>query len=127
MQQIQSALAEVTKMVEDQIKDSAATKFIAGEIAASIATPNVTCSSTDYSKAVGVDMSFVEQLAAKYCEGTTDSATLTGKDIGSSAYGGYSFHFDHVDGGDCPANCTDAYNSAITACMLSSIMALMTC
>lgn len=102
MEQINSVLASVPKLVEDSNK---------------AAKPNVTCSSDDYTKAVNVDIVFMQSLANKFCNGTSDSATLTNKDLGSTAYDGYSFQFDYTAWDDCTANCTEAYKAAISACM----------
>ncbi|KAL4802222.1 hypothetical protein BDV18DRAFT_164050 [Aspergillus unguis] len=76
-----------------------------------------TCASRDYSKALGIDTSFMNKLASKFCEGDKKerSQDLTAKDIDSSAYEGYSFNFE-MNPGDCSTDCAAAVKSTFSRC-----------
>ncbi|OGE54560.1 hypothetical protein PENARI_c006G07896 [Penicillium arizonense] len=81
--------------------------------------PEVKCSSTDYSKAVSVDVSFMSKLADKFCSGDTSkkrSQDLTAKDVSSSAYENYKFHFELDPGKNCKTDCKAAFKSMTGKC-----------
>ncbi|KAJ6026941.1 hypothetical protein N7499_005045 [Penicillium canescens] len=81
--------------------------------------PEVKCSSTDYSKAVSVDVSFMSKLADKFCSGDTSkkrSQDLTAKDVSSSAYKNYKFHFELDPGKNCKTDCKAAFKSMAGKC-----------
>jgi hypothetical protein len=85
--------------------------------------PEVKCSSTDYSKAVSVDVSFMSKLADKFCSGDTSkkrSEDLTAKDVSSSAYENYKFHFELDPGKNCKTDCKAAFKSMTGKCMCLS-------
>lgn len=81
--------------------------------------PDVTCASKDYSDALSVDASFLNQLADKFCSGDTSkkrSQDLTAKDVSSSAYADYKFHFELDPGKECKMDCKAAFKSMTSTC-----------
>ncbi|KAL4805616.1 hypothetical protein BDV18DRAFT_165833 [Aspergillus unguis] len=82
--------------------------------------PEVTCATKDYSKAIEVDSSFLDKLADKFCSDNDDgkerSKDLTAKDVSSSAYERYKFHFDYKPGKDCKTDCKAAFKSMTGTC-----------
>jgi hypothetical protein len=80
----------------------------------------IKCSSTDYSKAVNVDISFMQQIADKFCGGDMSkklSQDLTNKDVSSSAYDNYKFHLEFDPGKSCKTDCKATFKSMIAKCM----------
>lgn len=85
--------------------------------------PDVTCASKDYSDALSVDATFLNQLADKFCSGDTNkkrSQDLTAKDVSSSAYADYKFHFELDPGKDCEMDCKAAFKSMTSTCTIFS-------
>jgi hypothetical protein len=81
--------------------------------------PEVKCV-TDYSKAVSVDVSFMRQLADKFCSGDKSkkrSQDMTAKDVSSSAYENYKFHFELDPGKNCKFDCNAIFKSITGKCM----------
>ncbi|OKP14964.1 hypothetical protein PENSUB_4309 [Penicillium subrubescens] len=79
----------------------------------------VKCSSTEYSKAVDVDISFMQKIADKFCDGDMSkkrSQDLTNKDVSSSAYDKYKFHLEFDPGKNCKTDCKATFKSIIGKC-----------
>jgi hypothetical protein len=82
----------------------------------------VKCSSTEYSKAVDVDISFMQKIADKFCDGDMSkkrSQDLTNRDVSSSAYDKYKFHLEFDPGKNCKTDCKATFKSIIGKCMSS--------
>lgn len=80
----------------------------------------IKCFSTDYSKAVDVDITFMQQIADKFCGGDMSkkrSQDLTNKDVSSSAYDKYQFHLEFDPGKSCKTDCKATFKSMISKCM----------
>ncbi|KAJ5216527.1 uncharacterized protein N7498_002934 [Penicillium cinerascens] len=85
--------------------------------------PKVTCSDTTYSKAVAVDVAFVNSLSDKFCKGDAKKArnmTLSGDDISSQAYKKYTFDFSYTPPKDvneqCDTDCAGAIKAMTAGC-----------
>jgi hypothetical protein len=85
--------------------------------------PKVTCSDTGYSKAVAVDVSFVNSLADKFCKGDSKKerhVTLAGNDISSDAYKKYTFDLTYNPPKDvneqCDTDCPGAIKAMTAGC-----------
>ncbi|OOQ87360.1 hypothetical protein PEBR_17159 [Penicillium brasilianum] len=79
----------------------------------------IKCASTDYSKAVDVDISFMQKVADKFCDGDMSkkrSQDLTNKDVSSSAYDKYKFHLEFDPGKNCKTDCKATFKSMISKC-----------
>jgi hypothetical protein len=86
--------------------------------------PEVECVNTDYSKAVSVDVSLMRRLANKFCSGDKNkkrSQDLTAKDVSSSAYKNYKFHFDLDPGKNSKFDCNAVFKSITGKCMHPSL------
>ena len=100
--------------------------------------PEVKCSDTGYSKAVAVDVSFVNSLADKFCKGDSKKerhVTLAGNDISSDAYKKYTFDLTYNPPKDvneqCDTDCPGAIKAMTAGCESSLSLeletVLMTC
>jgi hypothetical protein len=85
--------------------------------------PKVTCSDTEYSNAVAVDVSFVNSLADKFCKGDSKKerhTTLAGNDISSDAYKKYTFDLGYTPPKDvneqCDTDCPRAIKAMTSNC-----------
>ncbi|KAJ5912034.1 uncharacterized protein N7473_001337 [Penicillium subrubescens] len=81
--------------------------------------PEVKCVNTAYSKAVSVDVSLMRMLANKFCSGDKNkkrSQDLTAKDVSSSAYKYYKFHFELDPGKNSKFDCNAVFKSITGKC-----------
>lgn len=73
----------------------------------------------DYSKAIGVDVSFFQRMSENFCGrdlSKNPKADLTSADIKSSAYKGYKFHFETDPRSDCLPDCKATFAKIAPKC-----------
>lgn len=85
-----------------------------------ISEPETKCSSSSNTKAVAIDKQAAYTMGENFCAHLDYSKEakkdMTSKDIGSSSYKDFVFHFEYKPGNKCYTNCKDTIHKMVCKC-----------